>query len=397
MKVGFLGNMNNNAFVLVRYLRDAGIDATFLMYPNEAAHFQPAADTFSLDFRAFGRKIDWGVSTSFLATSARAVRDTVDEFDILVGCGLAPAFLEKIGRPLDVFMPYGDDIWTEVSYRLVNPRHLLPVWSAVHHQRRGIPKSKVFHMVATNALYERQWERYGGAAERWTEPLPLVHLPTYDPATRDVWTTQTHWKHVFRQIRDRNELVVFYHARHLWADKSDKLNNKGTDIFLEGWKMFRQQFPNVSATVVTFEYGRDVSHSKRLIEDLGISDSVTWLPLMSRKDIMAGLVDADIVCDELVNSWMGSGVTYEALAMGVPVLTYRDDALYASQYESLYPVLNARSAEDVAARLAEHVWSPDVSKEKGKAGRDWYEKHVVEAAVNRYLGFVRQSPAFSSN
>lgn len=45
-RVALVGNMNNNHFALLRYLRDLGVNATLLMFSNEAAHFYPQQDTW---------------------------------------------------------------------------------------------------------------------------------------------------------------------------------------------------------------------------------------------------------------------------------------------------------------------------------------------------------------
>ncbi len=53
MKVAIIGNMNNNNFSLLRYLRDLGINAKLFLFKNdgtnESSHFSCSADTFELD------------------------------------------------------------------------------------------------------------------------------------------------------------------------------------------------------------------------------------------------------------------------------------------------------------------------------------------------------------
>ena len=48
MKVALVGNMNNNNFALLRYLRDLGVDAHLLLFDNEIGHFVPEHDTWQL-------------------------------------------------------------------------------------------------------------------------------------------------------------------------------------------------------------------------------------------------------------------------------------------------------------------------------------------------------------
>ena len=53
MKVGLIGNMNNNNFALMRYFRDLGVDAHLLLYSNdgknELSNFKPESDTWNIN------------------------------------------------------------------------------------------------------------------------------------------------------------------------------------------------------------------------------------------------------------------------------------------------------------------------------------------------------------
>ena len=53
MKVALIGNMNNNFFSILRYLRDMNIDATLYLFKNDgiddASHFSCESDTFEID------------------------------------------------------------------------------------------------------------------------------------------------------------------------------------------------------------------------------------------------------------------------------------------------------------------------------------------------------------
>ena len=53
MKIGILGNMNNNGFALLRYLRDLGEDAYLLLFRDDetgfSSHFSIKSDTWEYD------------------------------------------------------------------------------------------------------------------------------------------------------------------------------------------------------------------------------------------------------------------------------------------------------------------------------------------------------------
>ena len=45
IKIGFLGNNNNNNFAIARYMRDRGFDCDLLIFDHEVNHFHPSCDT----------------------------------------------------------------------------------------------------------------------------------------------------------------------------------------------------------------------------------------------------------------------------------------------------------------------------------------------------------------
>ena len=49
MKIALIGNMNNNHFSLLRYLRDLKLDCELLIFRGEASHFKPDCDTHNLN------------------------------------------------------------------------------------------------------------------------------------------------------------------------------------------------------------------------------------------------------------------------------------------------------------------------------------------------------------
>ena len=394
-RVAVIGNMNNSGFALARYLRDRGIDADLLLFENEQDHFHPACDTYDLDFVSYTRSLTWGSQMRFLKTSAQQVRQDVAGYDVLIGCGMAPGILWKAGISLDIFVPYGWDLWEYPRYRSGSAAWIAKTWPAVFAQRRGIGKAAVFHMTPTNDLYEGQWRRLAGGSERWREGSPVIYAPAYDSSRLDDILPRTHWGMEFKAIRAETDLMVISHARHVWRIDPSKPAAKGTHKLLQGWARFRKDQPEVRARLITMEYGQDVEASKALVGELGISDSVIWMPKMTRKDVMAGLLLADIACGEFQNSWMAAGVFYEALVAEKPLLTYREDALYRNDFPELYAVMNAFSPEEIAHQLNAYVADPARFREMGRDGRRWYQRHIADAGVAKYVSYLDDKRARS--
>ena len=131
MKVAFLGNMNNNHFAMARFMRDRGVDAEVLLFDNDPDHFHPSADSYDEDFATYCRTLTWGTPAHWLRTPTATIVRDVEPYDVLIGCGLAPAFLGRANRRLDVFVPHGADLHHYTRYRLTYPTRLPGTWAAV--------------------------------------------------------------------------------------------------------------------------------------------------------------------------------------------------------------------------------------------------------------------------
>src|ERR1044071_457243 len=106
MKIGILGNMNNMYFSLARYLADEGYDCDLLVFEHEPPHFHPTADTFQAHLNFTVKHLAWGDYGRFFI-NRRQIENDLREYNFLIGNGTAPAFVNCIGRKLDLFIPYG--------------------------------------------------------------------------------------------------------------------------------------------------------------------------------------------------------------------------------------------------------------------------------------------------
>ena len=154
MKVALVGNMNNIGFTMARYLRDRGVDAEVLLFDNEPAHFHPSADSYDDAYKDFCTTLTWGNPTHWSRTADDTIRRDLAKYHVVIGCGFAPAFCLRVGRPLDVFVPFGGDLYYSTSYRLTYPNRLPGTQRTVHQQRLPIPQCTNLHMDVTKSLYQ---------------------------------------------------------------------------------------------------------------------------------------------------------------------------------------------------------------------------------------------------
>jgi glycosyltransferase involved in cell wall biosynthesis len=389
MKVACIGNTNNNLFSLARYLRDRGVETDLLLLDNETEHFHPSADAFDRDFETYTRGVPWGSAYHLHGVPADRIRADLAPYDFLIGCSSAPAATHRIGRPLDIFIPFGGDLYAWPFFRIVNPRHQIAYCRFNRAQRLGIRAARWISMAATNDETEAVLRRIGFHGERLVFGVPMVYTPLYNPEGIARCYGRSPWYHEFRRLREAYDLLVFHHGRHIWKHAPDRFSWKGTDRLLRGFAMFLRDAAGPRAGLVTFEYGSDVHASRDLVSELGIADHVHWFPRMTRKEIMVGLSLADIATGEFHHSWLACGTIYEALAMAKPLLHYRADRLYEGRVPELYPLMNARSAEEIATALGDFLQRPEYYRAMGRRGRDWFQRHAVDEPLEAYLRVIR--------
>ena len=389
MRVGLIGNMNNNHFVLARYLRDEGIDAHLVLASNEFSHFHPSADSFDSDYLDFTREVTWGSQIDLRTVDPNLIRQDLSEFDILIGCGFSPGFCQKSGRSLDVFVPYGSDLYEATRYSKM-PHRFIRHFKSVSLQRKGIANSKVISMPLCSSLYESALDQFASASQRWRNSIPLVYGPAYSKEKLDQNALSSQWKTHFDELRSESDFLVFMSGRHVWKCSTKNPNHKGNDLFIRGWSEFGSRNPSAHIRLVMFEYGPDFRHTKDLAKQLNIDHTISWIPVVPRKEIMMGLKCADLACGDFTHSWIAGGVTFEALSLGVPILKYRNAALHPELQEDLYPIINAATPSAIAGGLDWAFSCPGDLKKMGLQGRQWYDDAIVAPALEQFTNYISQ-------
>jgi glycosyltransferase involved in cell wall biosynthesis len=388
MRVGLLCNMNNMLFSVTRYLRDRGVDAELLLLNDEDAHFHPSADTFERTYQSFVRRLSWGEPRDIARVSASDVAKSIEGYDLLIGSGSVPAFLDKIGRGLDIFVPYGSDLF-ELPFNFQGFRRRAPLSliEAPVRQRRGIRRAKVLWGDRSIA-FERAVAKLRFKGVREFQSVPMVYTPLYCPEVLRGYYERSHWYRDVAALRNRVDVLVLHHARHIWGANYGFWQAKGNDKLVHGFAEARASRRDVRFGLVMLEYGPELERTRALVERLGLTDQVLWLPQTVRKEVMVAMSLADIGCGEFANSWLSCGTVYETLALGKPLLHRRKDSLYANDFDELYPLMNVESATEIAWHLVDYVDNTEHWKAIGAAGRAWHQRYAVERPIDGILGYL---------
>lgn len=392
MKVACVDNMNHIMFSLARFLRDGGIEADLLLVPGGAAHFHPSADAFDDDYRGYTRDLTWGTAASFFKVTGRQVRRDLARYDAVIGCGFVPAFMEKAGRPLDIFVPRGDDL---VKFPFgVGRRHWLrrlPGAYLSRAQRRGIQHARRIFCPDFYGPYRSALARLGVAYDR--VPGTPVYYPQYDRLADASIQRRLAHRDAFDRLRDRWAFLLFSHARHYWrtSERIGYRTGKGNNLLIEGFAGFLRESGRPDAAMVLLEYGDDVAASKALCARLGIADRICWFPALPRRELMYGARTADVGADQFPTEDRDGaygGCAVELMSLGKPVLgrLFYTAAEFRERVGfPMPPIVNTRSVEDITANIGALAAQPCEVSARGQAGRAWVRDHYGEGIVSKYL------------
>lgn len=386
MKIALIGNMNNNFYSLFRYFKDLKFNVELLIFKNEPLIFNFKNDEPNKVSKLSIKQLSWGDRFDLIKTSKKKIYNDLKKYDILIGCGLSPAFCYKAGLNLDIFVPYGADIYYFTKFNLTYPKNLISLLYTIYFQKRGLKKCKIWHMPLTNHLYEKMFNKYKGKAKRWYNGIPYVYHKAYNKKL--IINKSKNDLKKFLKERKKNKILLFSPSRLVWGRTKNDPNDKGTDILLKGFKVFKEKNPNVSISLILMNYGPDFNKTKKLILKLDLEKNVIFINRQPRTNILYMMKLSDIICCQFKHSWLSYGVVFEALSMSKTIMTFRDDKLYKKKYKSLYPILNVNKQETIDKQLSKYIKNQKKYQEISKEGKRWYLKFCVKQTLKKYTNYI---------
>lgn len=416
MKIAVIGNMNNNGFALLRYLRDVGFDAHLFMFSNDgrgdSAHFHPKHDTWDyslwdsyvhelpapdnliaglglylalplfllLKIRSIFKKN----TTVFQPVSRRAVKRLLGGYDYYIGSGISPALFKQCGLKLDVYYQYANGIEhlgtpeAKLRFHRAGPIERIFLKEVAAKQAAGIAEASNIYNTSFG-LTKETLDSIG----KGFEPLfvPMVYAePNVDPERYSAGL-----KELLKQLESRERDCVFCSpSRQLWVNKRNFTGEqwyhatKNSDWLFRSFAELRREFPDKKLLLIVSEYGADIAESRELCEKLKISADVLWAPKLSRKELLPLIGATDVVVGEFMNTpeVLWGGVGWEALLSGKPLINgfkFEQD-LYEQRFgHPIPPVLPANSAQQVFDQMRLMVTNTDLRLSYGEKGKEWFE------------------------
>ncbi len=354
-------------------------------------HFHPSYDSFDLRYQAYTRQLNWGIQYFFARVSPRQIASDLKPYDFVIACNTAPAFVHKAGRTVDIISPHGDDMYLlPFVLRKSAVETVMNIFNLPFHiaQKRGIQQAKSINWHPVPAFNQKMIRKLGIGGK-----IDFMHNPFLYDEVFSASKIQRHYEQSlyykrFLEVRKKYDLLLFHNSRHIWKTYVDPASNKGNDKLIRAFATFAKKYPEVRSGMITFDYGVDAGNSKRLAEELGVSDRIHWFELMPRKELMVALSLCDIGTGQFVTGHPGGGTVYETLAMGKPLVHYVKPGREQIEGVTDYPWIQAFSAEDIVHALEQWLDDPGKVKALGESGSDWYHRNYAVKCIDRFVAKI---------
>ena len=190
-----------------------------------------------------------------------------------------------------------------------------------------------------------------------------------------------------------DEVVFFSPTRQHWRDSNRSLT-KGNDIMLRAAGELWAEGCRFRLLLV--EWGQDIEATRALIEALGFTQAVTWIPPMGKQELWRTYCTSHAVLDQFVLPALG-GVGFEVLTLGCRLITLTDQTVLKEFFGAAPPVMPAGGVAETVASMRAVLDDPADLAAVGPAGRVWIDTwhsarrtvSIQAEAYERLLGMDR--------
>ena len=420
MRIALIGNMNNNGLALLRYFSDLGHETHLYLYQNDGTlnsnHFHWRNDTWypekvkskiirtpllnnhlqvinkNFVFHFFFKSLyklakllriqGYNLLNPGLVKPERYIDKTFKNYDLIYGCGNTPALFLHSNVTLNVFYPYSTGIEflgasSSTTDLIKKARFKLLIegiiWWIAKMQKNGIIQAEYVHN-AELGLTKKVLEKI--QKEFKILPIPLVYRekePTkFSDKLNDLIVT-------IKSV----EFSIIMTSRQFWSkDSNDKksLDSKNNHWLILAFARFIKKHPKLNTRLFLLEYGRDIDATKELIKEHHLQDKITWIPILTRKEILILLKYVSVSVGEFYVTprtiWGGTGL--EALSTGTPFinsLQFDPQFFFKKFGYPLPPILNANSVEEIDFYLNKICFNKEFSKNTREKSLKWFDEN----------------------
>jgi hypothetical protein len=395
MRIGLIGNMNNNFFALMRYFLDAGIDAKLYKFSNDPNHFSPESDTYEIEkYERQIKELPFDSPFKLGKINRLKLKRELGKFDILIVSGYGPFIMNYCDLKNYIFIPYGSDLYeypfTSLSKRPFGVKNfvlfVLEYLLVSRLQRKGIQNASAVINIDIFESYSNALTKMNIVPIRMNIPMVYDYSISYHVVNDAEYSRFAN--NYMRQIRN-STFVVISQSRQYWTksiDGASGLDMKGNDILIKGFNKFRLKCSD--SFLVLFEYGPDIIASKQLINQLGMKENVIWLPKIPRKYILRLIKEYGTVgADQFTSGYFG-GTGYEVMSQGIPLLSnvqLNAEEYYKAIGAPMPPVINVSNVDEVSDALSFYHSNPLALGEKRNQVLKYFNEYLGNGLAKKHL------------
>jgi len=410
MRINFIGNVCNNAYMIAKFLRKKGIDAhLFVLKPYHPQYLPESEDPELL--KGYPSWIEIIDSNKFRWTQPflrhpvyeKKLLERLSKCDIVHAFDWGPAYALFSGRPF-IVQACGSELNSFPFVKLMPDftRDSLKNLMKSLKMRQGINKALQRCIMGENgSLIWLRWLTRKSLRRAKTLIVSGTSPTTYNSINRLGLNNVVYMRLLIdcekyknnkminnvELINDKREFAVFSSTRHIWNNVSSLMISKGNDIAIRAFALFLHKI-TTNTKLYLIEKGEDVNNSKQLIKKLGIETKVIWLPFIPRNELIKLYSAVDVVFDQFFAGCLGTAAL-EAMCCEAPLITYlyADGIYFKKVFGEIPPVLNCKTVEQIFNALHWCYFNQAQAKEIGKKAREWVWKHYHwENTICRYIG-----------
>lgn len=189
--------------------------------------------------------------------------------------------------------------------------------------------------------------------------------------------------------------LIFSPSRHNWCYEQ----SKGLSVYKGNDKMIKAMVEvkrhGLKTKLIFCDWGQEQHLSKQLIKDLELQNEVVWISPLSKRELAEYYNACDIVLDQFTIGTFGTNCI-EAMACAKPVFIYLRPEIHNWAFKEMPPVVNVEESDEIANRLIQMLKNPELGKQLGQEALRWIRMyHSKEIVANLWLNLL--STEFEDN
>lgn len=237
------------------------------------------------------------------------------------------------------------------------------------------------HLIVCETNYPEYLDRLELSVPRSFVPL-MVDTDTYAPGTSD--EVRAKW---MEQVGGKRFLLSVCRQSWEW---------KGNDRMVRAFRALTETEKHKDWRLVLTQWGPDVGKTKQLITELGLDGKVFWEALTSKPRLRKRQQAADLIADQFVMPGYGTSVV-ESMAAGKAVLLAASEWPSSAYLPQQPPFIRAANQDEIVRALSTSA-DDDVIVQRGKESLQWVHAchsylSVSDSYVTVYRSVLGLSPS----